>query len=54
MRLTQEQIAATRISVNEVFGLGAQVWLFGSRVDDRRCGGDTRHAVIGEQGSFSQ
>ena len=40
MRLTQEQIAAIRISVNEVFGLGAQVWLFGSRVDDRRRGGD--------------
>jgi predicted nucleotidyltransferase len=40
MRLTQEQVAAIRISVNEVFGSGAQVWLFGSRVDDRRRGGD--------------
>lgn len=40
MRLTQEQIAAIRISVDEVFGRGAQVWLFGSRVDDRRRGGD--------------
>ena len=40
MRLTQEQIAAIRLSVNEVFGLGARVWLFGSRVDDRRRGGD--------------
>lgn len=40
MRLTQEQIAAIRLSVNEVFGSGAQVWLFGSRVDDRKRGGD--------------
>lgn len=40
MRLTQEQIAAIRISVNEVFGPGTQVWLFGSRVDNRRRGGD--------------
>ena len=40
MRLTQEQINAIRISVNEVFGLGSQVWLFGSRVDERRRGGD--------------
>lgn len=40
MRLTQAQIAAIRISVNEVFGSGAKVWLFGSRVDDRRRGGD--------------
>ncbi|MDH4286269.1 MAG: nucleotidyltransferase domain-containing protein [Gallionella sp.] len=40
MRLTQQQIAAIRISAKEVFGAGAQVWLFGSRVDDRRRGGD--------------
>ena len=40
MRLTEEQIEAIRISVNEVYGLGAQVWLFGSRVDERRRGGD--------------
>jgi len=40
MRLTQEQIDAIRNSVHEVFGPGAQVWLFGSRVDERRRGGD--------------
>ena len=40
MRLTQEQINAIHISANEVFGLGSQVWLFGSRVDERRRGGD--------------
>jgi len=40
MRLTQEQIDAIRISANEVFGSGVQVWLFGSRVDEQRRGGD--------------
>jgi uncharacterized protein len=40
MRLTTEQAQAIRDSVTEVFGAAAQVWLFGSRVDDRRRGGD--------------
>jgi uncharacterized protein len=40
MRLTQEQVEAIRISAKEVFGSGAQVWLFGSRADDDRRGGD--------------
>jgi uncharacterized protein len=40
MRLTTEQSQAIRDSVTEVFGAAAQVWLFGSRVDDRRRGGD--------------
>jgi uncharacterized protein len=40
MRLTPEQAQAIRDSVTEVFGAAAQVWLFGSRVDDRRRGGD--------------
>jgi predicted nucleotidyltransferase len=40
MRLSQEQVAAIRISVCEVFGADAKVWLFGSRVDDSRRGGD--------------
>ena len=40
MRLTQEQVEAIRISAKEVFGSGAQVWLFGSRADDARRGGD--------------
>jgi predicted nucleotidyltransferase len=40
MRLTQEQVSAIRISANEVFGPDAKVWLFGSRVDDSRRGGD--------------
>jgi predicted nucleotidyltransferase len=40
MRLTTEEAQAIRDSVAEVFGAAAQVWLFGSRVDDRRRGGD--------------
>lgn len=40
MRLTPDQIAAIRRAAEETFGEGSQVWLFGSRVDDRRRGGD--------------
>jgi len=40
MRLTQDQITAIRQAAEEVFGESSQVWLFGSRVDDRRRGGD--------------
>lgn len=40
MRLTPAQIEAIRSSANEVFGTGVQVWLFGSRVDDSKRGGD--------------
>jgi len=40
MRLTRDQIAAIRQAAEESFGEGSQVWLFGSRVDDRRRGGD--------------
>jgi len=40
MRLTRDQIAAIRRAAGEVFGEGSQVWLFGSRVDGRRRGGD--------------
>jgi len=38
MRLTRDQIAAIRQAAEESFGEGSQVWLFGSRVDDRRRG----------------
>ena len=40
MRLTDVQIAAIREATAEVFGPEAQVWLFGSRVEDSKRGGD--------------
>lgn len=40
MRLTDQQRAIIRSTVNEIFGAGAEVWLFGSRVDDSKRGGD--------------
>ena len=40
MRLKPAEAEAIRLSVAEVFGAAAPVWLFGSRVDDSRRGGD--------------
>ena len=40
MRLTQQQRTAIRDTVTDIFGVGAAVWLFGSRVDDNKRGGD--------------
>jgi len=40
MRLTPEQVAIIRSAAAEVFGSDARVWLFGSRVDDAKRGGD--------------
>lgn len=40
MRLTEEQHTVIRSLVTEVFGARAEVWLFGSRVDDNKRGGD--------------
>jgi predicted nucleotidyltransferase len=40
MRSSPEQIAQIRQSAAENFGLEARVWLFGSRVDDSKLGGD--------------
>ena len=40
LRLTKHQRATIKALVIEVFGSGALVWLFGSRVDDCRRGGD--------------
>lgn len=40
MRLTPEEAGIIRCQVGRVFGADARVWLFGSRVDDARRGGD--------------
>lgn len=40
MRLSPEQVAAIRQTAAEVFGDDVGVWLFGSRVDDSKRGGD--------------
>ena len=40
MRLTRDQQAAIRSAIDETFGEGTDVWLFGSRADDSKRGGD--------------
>lgn len=40
MRLKPDQIEAIRQETEHFFGPGSEVWLFGSRVDDARRGGD--------------
>lgn len=40
MRLTSDQVQAIRKAASSTFGDGAAVWLFGSRVDDAKKGGD--------------
>ena len=40
MRLTDDQKSVIREAVTEVFGTGAKVRLFGSRLDDTAKGGD--------------
>ena len=40
MRLIPEEINAIRQLAHRYFGVAARIWLFGSRVDDERRGGD--------------
>lgn len=40
MRLSTDQIFAIRQAATVAFGQGTSVWLFGSRVDDAKKGGD--------------
>ena len=40
MRLSASQIESIRQATRQNFGADASVWLFGSRVDDARRGGD--------------
>jgi len=54
MRLTPDQIHAIQSTVQAVLGEGAQVTLFGSRVDDKLKGGDVdllieTHQAVGNK-----
>ena len=40
MRLTPDQAPAIRERIRGCMGAQARIWLFGSRVDDKRRGGD--------------
>ena len=40
MRLTPDQAEAIRSSIHLHMGMQSRIWLFGSRVDDQRRGGD--------------
>ena len=40
MRLSKSQMDTIRASAERNFGADARVWLFGSRVDEQRVGGD--------------
>ena len=40
MRVTAEQLKIIKTLVHQYFGDDAELWLFGSRVDDRKKGGD--------------
>ena len=40
MRLNTDQVRSIRLAATEAFGAGVKVWVFGSRADDGRKGGD--------------
>ena len=40
MRLTENQRQTIKSAVTRVIGEGSRIWLFGSRVDDSKRGGD--------------
>jgi len=51
MRLTTSQIETIRQAARQSFGADARLWLFGSRVDDAKRGGDVDLYVEPTQGN---
>ena len=51
MRLTQFEVSAIKQSAQEVFGANVEVFLFGSRVDDAKKGGDIDLYIKAETGN---
>ncbi len=49
MRLNSEQVAIIKQTAAEVFGADTRVWLFGSRADDRKRGGDIDLLILPAQ-----
>lgn len=54
MRLSSSQIEAIKQETKHFFGAQAEVWLFGSRVDDTRRGGDVDLFVRAATGDAEQ
>lgn len=50
MRLSTEQVRIIRLAAQKSFGPKARVWLFGSRVDERKHGGDIDLLIRTESG----
>ncbi|MEI8236753.1 MAG: nucleotidyltransferase domain-containing protein [Methylococcaceae bacterium] len=48
MRLTNSQLTIIKQTVSHIFGVGALVYLFGSRVDDAKKGGDIDLYIVPE------
>ncbi len=54
MRLSPEEVAAVKRLIAEAYGADALLRLFGSRVDDRRRGGDVDlHVEVSIEGPYT-